>query len=220
MNFAFRVHDEFCNVDLSELYELCDKVAVYQHDADEEVNRTHIHGVCIGCSKKEDTVRKLFKGKYEYALTFKNKKTGGEVNSTYIAYMSKGCYEPVYVKNISDEEVALGKSLGYKPEKNDKKGSHTDKQLAKKGLTHWDIVEYVRSKAHKVNVLKQTDIGLCSVPAYADYGQIYDLLVSKLEECKIKTHQSDLERWFCTIVRNDASAEAVVKENILKKYSK
>lgn len=220
MNIAFRVHLEYSAVDLGDLYESCKKMIIYQHDADDEVNRTHIHGLCIGYDKRDDTFRKYFKGKYEYALTLKNKKTGGPVDETYIAYMSKGCYDPVFVKNFSDEEIAFGKSVGYKPEKRDNKGSHTDKQLAKKGLTHWDVVEWVRERAFKQEVLTREMGYVVTTVGYSDYSQIYDLLINKLEELKIKTHQSDLERWFCTIVRNDAGCKGIVKESILNKYSK
>lgn len=221
MNFGFRIHLPFADVKLDNLYEDCEKVIVYEHPPDDEVKRLHIHGLCIGYKYKDDTLRKHFKGKYEYALTFKNKKTGGPVDETYITYMSKGEYDPLYVKNFHDDEIQLGKSLGYKPVKSDKKMSHTDKQLSKKGLSHWDVIEYVRSKALKTIVLGKDMFGyMVEKEAYADYEQIYDLLVGKLEELKIKTHQSDLERWFCTIVRNDASANAVVKDNILAKYKK
>lgn len=221
MNIAFRVSLAFSDVKLEQLYEDCEKVIVYEHPADDEVSRTHIHGLCIGYKHKDDTFRKFFKGKYEYALTLKNKKTGAPVDETFITYMSKGCYDPVYVKNVSDEEIELGKSLGFKVEKSDKKMSHTDKQLNKKGLSHWDVIEYVRSKAHKTIVLGKDEFGyMIEKVAYADYEQIYDLLVGKLEELKIKTHQSDLERWYCTVIRNDSSANAVVKQNILAKYKK
>ena len=53
-NFAFRVSSSYDETKehLANLFELCEKVAIYQHDADEEISRTHIHGLLIGCTKE------------------------------------------------------------------------------------------------------------------------------------------------------------------------
>lgn len=213
----------------------CEQTIWYEHPPSKREVR-HCHGYINGLSVTrqqfknwitEELGMKPDKGSWSFMREIcKGDKKGQKVGIDCIPYFHKGQYPMMYKHGITDEEVVKYESLSFKPpekEASGKKGlSHTDHQLAKKGLTHWDIVEYVREKAFKVNVLKKDPATGCMIeqPAYSDYGQIYDLLCAKLEECKIKTHQSDLERWFCTIIRNDASGNAVVRQNILNKYSK
>ena len=104
-NFAFRVSSSYDETKehLANLFELCEKVAIYQHDADEEISRTHIHGLLIGCTKGEDTIRnRFFKGKYQsadYELKTRYEVKEGlmqvkrkyDVDEKYIIYMSKVC---------------------------------------------------------------------------------------------------------------------------------
>lgn len=223
-------YEQIKNVIETKLSNKCDQTIWYEHPPQSRQVR-HCHGYIKGLSVSRQTIKDWItkelgmkpdaKSWYFLNNIVKGEKKGQPVDIECISYFHKGQYPCMFKHNIDDETVKKYEALSYIPVVKDKvKGSHTDKQLAKKGLTHWDIVEYVREKAHKVEVLKQTDIGLCHCPAYADYEQIYDLLVGKLEELKIKTHQSDLERWFCTIVRNDASSQAVVKARIMEKYRK
>lgn len=101
-NIAFRISLPFADVNLDELYALCDKVAVFEHPSDAIVQRTHIHGLLIGCKRKEDTLRnKFFKGKYEYSMKTEN------VSISFITYMSKGKYIPLYLKNITQDVIDL-----------------------------------------------------------------------------------------------------------------
>ena len=118
-NFAFRVTSSYdVTVEhLTPLYELCEKVAIYQHDADDEIERTHIHGLLIGCSKGEDTIRnRFFKGKYQsadYELKTKYVVKEGimqvkrtyDVDEKYIIYMSKGVLDPMFLKVFTKEET-------------------------------------------------------------------------------------------------------------------
>lgn len=100
-NFAFRISVAYEETKLDDLYELCERVIIYQHNADSSVKRTHIHGLIFGCTRKEDTVRnRFFKGKYEYSMKSK-------VDDKFITYMSKGILEPVYVKGFDPELVRL-----------------------------------------------------------------------------------------------------------------
>jgi hypothetical protein len=113
-NLAFRVsvtYDEL-GLALLSLYDMSEKIVIYEHEADEDVSRTHLHGLIMGCNRKEDTVRtKFFKGKYEstdYELKTKyqdNKKKWWPVDDKYITYMSKGRLHPQYVKGYTNEEI-------------------------------------------------------------------------------------------------------------------
>lgn len=103
-SFAFRISSAYDDVKLDELFELCERVIIYQHNADTSVKRTHIHGLVFGCTRKEDTVRnRFFKGKYDYSLKSK-------VDDMFITYMSKGKLDPVFVKGFDPELIGLRKS--------------------------------------------------------------------------------------------------------------
>lgn len=99
-NIAFRISSPFTDVNLTELYDLCEKVVIYEHPADSSVQRTHIHGLLIACKRKEDTIRnRFFKGKYEYSMKSLN------VTLQFITYMSKGIYTPKYLKNVTQDVI-------------------------------------------------------------------------------------------------------------------
>lgn len=141
--FAFRITDEFINVNLTDLFDICEKVIIYQHNADTSVKRTHIHGLVEGCARKEDTVRnKFFKGKFEYSMKTK-------ANDTFIAYMSKGQYDPVYVKGYDLELIAQRKKEGYSPTVTEVKAidGKLVRTVDEKGKkTKRELIEIMRSK--------------------------------------------------------------------------
>lgn len=148
-SIAIRITDEFSNVNLTELFELCGKVAVYQHNADATVKRTHIHILLQECDRKYDTIRtKFMKGKFEYSMKQKQK-DGRPVDDGYIAYMSKGQFDPVYVKGYDPELIAQRKKEGYSPTVTEVKAIdgklvRTVDEKAKK--TKRELIEIMRSK--------------------------------------------------------------------------
>lgn len=119
-NIAFRISLPFIDVKLDELYALCDRVAIYEHPADATVERTHIHGLLLGCKRKEDTIRNnFFKDKYEYSMKTKYKNRAGRavpVDINFMAYMAKGIYDPSFLKGITMVEADYYKSLWAKRE--------------------------------------------------------------------------------------------------------
>ena len=135
-NFAFRVSSSYDETKehLATLFELCEKVAIYQHDADEEISRTHIHGLLIGCTKGEDTIRnRFFKGKYQsadYELKTRYEVKEGlmqvkrkyDVDDKYIIYMSKGVLDPMFLKVFTKEETDAFKAQwkNHKEKKEDR----------------------------------------------------------------------------------------------------
>jgi len=108
-NIAFRISLPFADVNLDELYALCDSVAIYEHPQDATVKRTHIHGLLIGCKRKEDTIRnRFFKGKYEYSFktTYQRGLELVPVDMGFITYMAKGIHTAVHIRNISPDEIS------------------------------------------------------------------------------------------------------------------
>lgn len=188
MNYAFRITKSYEELGLAllPLYDICDRVAVYEHEADTEVSRTHVHGVLIGCKRKEDTVRnKFFKGVYDapdYELKTKYKTAKMDmvpVDAEYIKYMSKGDLDPSFFKGFTQEELdnyrrgwvnhKLNESVA---EKTSKKSQLTVYEMAVEimgtdatahlGLAREDIVDkiikYLNSKRQAANMYKVRDI--------------------------------------------------------------
>lgn len=81
-------------------------LVVYQHDADEEVSRTHIHALMENVNPSTDTLKRWVKkecklddiSRYDWA--FPELK-----DRDFITYMSKGKLDPCLVYNIANEEV-------------------------------------------------------------------------------------------------------------------
>lgn len=82
-----------------------DKILVYQHDADDEVKRTHIHMLLIGSTLKPDALKARYKKLYGNieAKDWSFKKSDGDVK--YITYMSKGIIPPSFSKGYTVSEI-------------------------------------------------------------------------------------------------------------------
>lgn len=81
-------------------------IVVYEHAADAEVSRTHVHMLILRCTVSTDTLKnyiKRVKGRVD-----KNDwsfKTADSDTEKYITYMSKGVLDPVYVYDITTEYI-------------------------------------------------------------------------------------------------------------------
>lgn len=108
MNLAIRVSRSYDEVkDWVETLK-GDKIIVYQHDADEDVSRTHIHMLILATGIKPDAMKTRYKTRYgdidktDWSFTQSFKEDGKAVgiteenSSKFITYMSKGHLVPVY----------------------------------------------------------------------------------------------------------------------------
>lgn len=100
---------------LTEFFSSLDRAVVYQHDADEEVARTHIHALAE-TSVSTDTLKNRLEKVIGYRLpktdwAFTQKIKHNPVEDRFITYMSKGKYEPKYLKGFTQEDCDNYKSL-------------------------------------------------------------------------------------------------------------
>lgn len=117
---AIRVDGAWTEKGLSlttELVTKCQKAIFYEHPSTPSKG-VHIHGLIYGFNRKEDTLRNLLKGITDKSYECKDKirprqKDSPEVNEDYIAYMSKGKYDPVYNSGFDEELVNSQKAKGY-----------------------------------------------------------------------------------------------------------
>lgn len=81
-------------------------LVVYQHDADDEVKRTHIHALLEVIGVSSDTLKRWVKeclgvtefSRYDWSFTVAHSRD-------FITYMSKGHLEPMMLHNIGCDEV-------------------------------------------------------------------------------------------------------------------
>jgi len=91
------------------------KLLVYQHDADEEVNRTHCHMLIQECELgieglKKRVKSKGFMGNKDWSFT-----TPDENIEKYIIYMTKGILDPVYNKGYDPAYLEKCKKKWVEP---------------------------------------------------------------------------------------------------------
>lgn len=116
MKLAIRLHTEWTET-LIPFFEELDKSVVYEHNADEEVNRTHIHAL-IETELSTDTlklrIRKCLGYKptrSDWAFSEKVGKPLTPVEDRFITYMSKGTLQPKYLKGFTQDECDKYKAL-------------------------------------------------------------------------------------------------------------
>lgn len=106
MDLAIRVSRKYDDViDWVEAID-CDKIIVFQHDADEEVKRDHIHMLVLGSKCKPDALKTRFKKAYgAIEKTDWSFKTADAEYEKYITYMTKGILVPSYMKGFDALEI-------------------------------------------------------------------------------------------------------------------
>lgn len=107
MNLAIRISRSF-----DEIKQWCEelkaeKIILYQHDADDEISRTHVHMLVIGITIKQDTLKYRYKKLYgdidktDWSFITSYKEDGKLIPITlessykFITYMSKGHLTPL-----------------------------------------------------------------------------------------------------------------------------
>jgi len=90
----------------------CSRIAAYEHEADEEVKRTHVHFYIEDYPNTIEGFKKSLKKHLDTTTydrsdwSFKSlNKDGSPVNSSSITYMSKGTLQPVFVKGFTQEQL-------------------------------------------------------------------------------------------------------------------
>lgn len=92
----------------------CDRLIIYEHESDEEINRTHTHWLADNMQVTDETIKNWIgrdRGKgnafWSFKTTYKPKKDGPEqpVDLNFIKYMTKGIYEPQFVKGFTADEI-------------------------------------------------------------------------------------------------------------------
>lgn len=161
-NYAPRV--SFAYADVSGVIETwshsCEKMVVYEHQRDSEVNRTHLHMLLMNC--KYNTAEPL---KRQFYSAVQTSAKGNDLwswvhkkypnpNEQFVVYMSEGKLRPVFVKNFSPAELEELR-LQWKEESTPKGESLTEKKESTK--SKYDLVQDMISEIDNSKV-----DGMCS----------------------------------------------------------
>lgn len=115
-NWKLRVDGSWHDVSgvMQQISSRCLKAVYYEHPATSG-KCVHVHGLIWGYTQKEDTLRNKCKSvsKGSYEASQNQRKKGPPVDEKFISYMSKGKYDPKFVKGWNEEEIESYKSDGY-----------------------------------------------------------------------------------------------------------
>ena len=165
MDYHFRItisYDANTLLKINEIFgEQCN-IAIYQHEADDEVSRTHVHGICQGCTVKSpktirDGIKKAFVlEKSDYAV--------GEGVGKSPEYITKGRLDPVFYRGYTEEYISELKSKGYDTKKDKitvKDGKiviERDKKEVKK--TDIDMIKEVAARCVKNKTYEPREVAV------------------------------------------------------------
>lgn len=201
----------------------CEYLFVYEHDADEKVNRTHCHLLLIGSKRDNKGIKNIssykklqLKGNEDHSYKkYDNVYDKGHEGEwyEYVKYMTKGKldYKLAYGHN-ADVICENSKLKWVEPKSVEDKVVKVDKEKKK---DYWNVVLEVREQLTWVEVsdLNSYITGSKKLVPKESYEQVYWLMVKSLEKHKIRAADYELKRWLHTIVRNYSDKLA---ENILK----
>lgn len=164
-------------------------IAVYQHDADEEVSRTHIHGFISGFRcKSPKTFRKDFSNAFmEFIKDIRHDYAVGEIGPKPVEYCSKGRYDPVFIKGYDRAWIDYYKKTGYDGKKD------RMKVVEGKIVIERDIVKEVKPK-NDCEMIKEV-ANRCQKNGIKEYGDIAREILKVWDKNNKRGHEKLLHEW-------------------------
>lgn len=198
-NYAPRV--SVCYADMSGVVhdwsETCEKMVVYQHDADKEVPRTHLHFLMINCKHKSpEALKRKFHSRVETALEANElwawtHKDFPNPDEGFIPYMTKGHIAPVFVKNFSPTELETARTQWVEPPPKEKVSDKEDTKKPKK-KTRRELVDIISARYKAID--KKHDL----LDRIAD--EITKIVIDVLNEEKMIFRRSKVQEYRDTVM--------------------
>lgn len=109
-DWAIRITREYSELDawVQHLSDKCDRLIAYQHDADEEVSRTHVHLVVIGYTTSDETMKSQIRKHFQVSQFPKTDWVFDILRDEHkaITYASKKDLQAKFMKGYEQEFVA------------------------------------------------------------------------------------------------------------------
>jgi len=197
---------------------------VAEHEADEEIATTHCHILIEGLKVTDEALRKqrvkhCF-GRGQSALMKVQEKTKQPYSQSGLAiYMIKG--NPLSVKSHSlADETIMEYELAWLTE-DEYYEEKTGTKKEDKDYTIWNITLKVRELAKKTQTLKTCrdeygDYDLKTENSVEPSCENFQLLCEEMNKHKIRASRNELERAWCTLLRQDQPTQKLLYESINK----
>lgn len=205
------------------LKENCVRMLVCQHSPDDEDTLEHCHVMIVEFTKSQQALDKQRKvhglqGAASRLLKVRVKTREAYNEAKLGQYCIKGKVDQVkMVSGYDQERIETWAELWTPPSSHNVLASGSDTE---KGQTHWQIIEEFWKELEQMNIWEEVlgfnDAGLTRVMRKECYPRVMDMLQIRLNERKVRTSRNELERFFVTLMRHDASARRDISDSILR----
>lgn len=230
MNHAIRVSRPYSDISgaLQAWYDRAKRVVVYEHEADEEVKRTHVHIALYGVDCKEEALKRDWKDRTaeESGNKFWSFKPldgipdGDEAIHAvyddkkklldYIKYMTKGKYAAKFAKDISPDLLEAAKSLWeVTPPKPPK--------VKKESSDYWTLLSNVRDDAEKRGYYTQQLNDDCELVRTIDKIKLYKLLIQHMNKNHLCMEVNQMCRLMATLCRDDPIHGEEIRKTVFRR---
>lgn len=203
--------------------ETCSSYAIAEHEADEKVPRTHCHILMLGCRHLKDYYQKKLgkefpgiDGRKDFRFNTQTQEDKKPITIDGLWYLPKGDINRLkFYNNISEHEVQEAVAKYNPPKSTTTEKPKTDK------VNQWQIIKEIRDKLNMSHIdltsVQYADVSTSQSSFSQNYSHIIDVIIDVLDHHEIKTGMFDIERWFITVVRKDASWKEQIKDKIFSK---
>lgn len=227
------IHQPFVEVEQLLLSEICEKFLFGQHDADENVNRTHTHVMLVNPKLSNEGIRRRilkagFGGRGNYAIITSS---GGNsyTEEKLGIYILKGNREIAKKFSYSEEQISewVSKWVFHPVETTDKRKQEGDSSKSKKSPeNHWDVMKAIIAETRQLpgvweqqNEIVSDDSGIAMEGVWfcRNRRAVWTVMLAHLDKNKIRTSRNELERFYLTMMREDGYTRVALYDSIMKK---
>lgn len=202
--FQVRIHREYDEIkDMLEDYVAQSAIAFgFQHEADEEVSRTHCHTYYFGLKKAKNTVDKYFRSRFtggnadfSVSQTCGKKKRPLDVVGAWNYGTTEKLLEPTYTHGLSEEEI---------------------KYLRLQAIEFWNKIKAARAKPKGQNTVEIIEVVIEKEKRDNVWLRYFEKMM--LNKAEMKTWSRDkIRRWIIADYLNQCKAPPRVAD--VNRYS-
>jgi len=196
-----------------------------QHDADDEIPRTHTHVMLRNVKVSKQALTKFLngndiKGSANFGILTVYPKTKELYNEDRLGvYVLKSKLENIKYYQYHEYQLSNWASQWI-----DHKTPQEPVEKKEKEASHWDLIKKILEESKKqsgswTTVIERDQDGMPqSVPGLTTEGRVklFDLMCQTLNKHKVRTSRNELERFYVSIIRHDYHSRVSLRDSILK----